>query len=85
MDAKRTEYWPANLVRLVQSCWASSPQERPSFGVILEILKDVLDGKESVPMSLEWQSTNIAVKLDHVCGFSFRRKKKGANTVATKA
>jgi serine/threonine protein kinase len=85
MDAKRTEYWPANLVRLIQRCWASSPGERPSFDVILEVLQDILDGNENVPIALELHSSNMIIKVDRVREFSFRRKKKATNVVTAKA
>ena len=51
MDSNHTSHWPANLQWLMNHCWSPFPITRPSFSVILEILQDILDGKESVPKS----------------------------------
>jgi serine/threonine protein kinase len=76
MDATLTEYWPANVIRLMQCCWASSPEDRPSFVVILEVLQDILDGNENIPMSLQWHSSNRSIKAHPVRQILFRRRIK---------
>lgn len=82
LDAKRTEYWPANLIRLMQRCWSPSTQERPSFRVIAEVLQDILDGKENIPMSLELHSPKVSIKGDPVPRFFFQRKKQATIVAA---
>jgi serine/threonine protein kinase len=52
MDSQHTAYWPANLQWLMNHCWAPFPVVRPSFTVVLEVLQDIMEGKESVPTSL---------------------------------
>lgn len=51
MDSHHTSLWPTNLQWLMHHCWSPFPVLRPSFQVILEVLQDILDGKESVPPS----------------------------------
>lgn len=52
MDAQHTAQWPANLQWLMNCCWSPFPSVRPTFSTIQGVLRDILDGKESIPQSL---------------------------------
>ena len=88
MDSQHKSYWPINLQWLMNHCWSPHPVLRPSFAVILEVLQDILDGKESIPasfanQSLEKTTVNPAVEAP-VGGFAglfpMSRKKRHETT-----
>lgn len=64
MDSQHTGYWPANLQWLMNHCWAPFPVIRPSFRVILDVLQDVLDGKETVPAAIVQHHSFESPKVD---------------------
>jgi serine/threonine protein kinase len=88
MDSQHKAYWPMNLQWLMNHCWSPHPILRPSFSVILEVLQDILDGKESIPASLCNQSlekTNVNPAVEAPVGgfaglFPMSRKKRHETT-----
>ena len=88
MDSQHKAYWPINLQWLMNHCWSPHPVLRPSFTAILEVLQDILDGKESVPASLCNQSlgkTSVNPAVDAPVGgfaslFPMSRKKRHETT-----
>jgi serine/threonine protein kinase len=88
MDSHHKAYWPMNLQWLLNHCWSPHPILRPSFSTILEVLQDILDGKESVPASLcnhALEKTNVDPAVEAPVGgfaslFPMSRKKRHETT-----
>lgn len=53
LDPQHASHWPLNLQWLMKRCWSASPRVRPSFTLIKQVLKDVLDSRDSLPEGYE--------------------------------
>jgi serine/threonine protein kinase len=42
MDSRHIMFWPVNLQWLITKCWSNDPNERPSFTVIKETIREIL-------------------------------------------
>uniref|UniRef100_A0A7S0F6S7 Serine-threonine/tyrosine-protein kinase catalytic domain-containing protein n=1 Tax=Craspedostauros australis TaxID=1486917 RepID=A0A7S0F6S7_9STRA len=51
MDHSHVANWPIDLQWLIKSCWADSPDQRPSFETIKKSLEDIVNETTTSPVS----------------------------------
>lgn len=49
MDSAHTVFWPSSLQWLMKKCWSEHTASRPDFTMVKQVLKDILNGKDSIP------------------------------------